>query len=89
MTLQTRTQDREALLQAADECWQAFFFASGAGEDPPIGGVKSLDAWSTDQLIAEVLERRAEDAPSLRLMHRRILRALVIALDNRTASGRE
>jgi len=40
-----------------------------------------LDAWTTDQLLIEVLRRNALDARALRLMHDRTLRARLSARD--------
>lgn len=35
-----------------------------------------LSHWTTDQLLEEILQRRANDAPALRRMQESILRAL-------------
>ena len=73
--------------QAADEPWQAFFFAPELGEERTVAG--GLDSWTTDELLDEVLLRSVEDTPALRLMHRRTLEALLIACDCESPNGRE
>ena len=73
--------------QAADESWQAFFFAPELGEDKTVAG--GLDSWTTDDLLDEVLLRSVEDTPALRLMHRRTLEALIVARDRESPNGRE
>lgn len=50
----------------------------------PIG----LDVWTTEQLLAEVLRRAAEDAPALRRMHGMILQARLTAHDGERATVR-
>jgi len=47
--------------------------------------VNNLDGWTSDELFATVVERGAGDAPTLRLMHGTILRALLAAHDAATA----
>lgn len=80
MTRQTGTQGRET--SEAEESWQAFFAAS----DPT--AVRSPDERTADQLLAEALARSAEDPPALRRMQSTMLRALLIAIDRESASGR-
>ena len=41
----------------------------------------NLEAWTTEQLLAEALERSCQDVPALRQMERLILRALLTAHD--------
>ena len=89
MIQQTQTQGPEPILQAADESWRALLFASNPGEDVPMrAAVTGLDAWATDQLLAEVLERSAEDTPALRLMQSRVLQSLLDALDRDSTTSR-
>ena len=80
MTQQIGTQGLET--SGVEESWQALF----AGSDPT--AVKSLDEWTADQLLAEALERSAEDPQALRRMQSTMLRALLIAIDRESASGR-
>ncbi len=72
--------------QAADEPWQAFFFAPEMGADRIVAG--GLDSWTTGDLLDEVLLRSVADAPALRLMHRRTLEALLVACDRESPNGR-
>jgi hypothetical protein len=58
---------------AQEQSWQACFFA-----DEP----DALNAWTTDELLTEVFGRNAHDAPALRSMQARGLRALLTALDD-------
>ncbi len=80
MTQQTGTQGRET--PGVEESWQAFFAAS----DPT--AVKSPDERTADQLLAEALERSADNPQALRRMQSMMLRALLIAIDRESASGR-
>ncbi len=80
MTQQIGTQGLET--SGGEESWQSFFAAS----DPT--AVRSLDEWTADQLLAEALERSAENPQALRRMQSTMLRALVIAIDRELASGR-
>ena len=48
--------------------------------------VSNLAGWTSDELLAEVLERRAEDVPALRLMQGVLLRALLTAHDRDLAT---
>ena len=80
MTQQIGTQGLEN--SGVEESWQAFFAAS----DPT--AVKSPDERTADQLLAEALERSAENPQALRRMQATMLRALLIAIDRESASGR-
>jgi hypothetical protein len=86
VTQQTRPQAAEPYPQAADEPWQAFFFARELGAETT--AVSSLESWTTDQLLDEVLLRSAADALALRFMQRRMLEALLVARDLESANGR-
>lgn len=44
---------------------------------------KNLDGWTSDELFAEAVERRADDAPALRLMQGTLLRAVLTADEHR------
>jgi hypothetical protein len=89
MIQQTQTQGPEPTLQAVDESWRAILFAGDPGEDVPMRtAVTGLDAWTTDQLFAEVLERSAEDTPALRLMQSTVLQSLLDALDRDSTTVR-
>lgn len=89
MNQQAWTQDLEPFPQAADGFWQAFFFATDSGQERLMtAGPGGLDAWSSDQLLGEVLERSAEDAPALRLMQGKVLRALLTAIDRDSPAAR-
>ena len=46
----------------------------------------NLDGWTSDELFAAALERRAEDAPALRLMQGTLLRAFLTAHDGAVSS---
>ena len=87
MTLQPRTRNSEPTVRVTDEAWQAFFLVSGAEEAPTERGMNDLDTWTPEQLVTEAIERTAEDGPSLRRIQRRILEALLIALDGEAAPG--
>ncbi len=80
MTQQIGTQGLET--SGVEESWRAFFAAS----DPT--AVKSLDEWTADQLLAEVLERSADNPQALRRMQSMMLRTLLIAIDRESASSR-
>ncbi len=86
MSQQTRPQGMEPYSQTADEPWQAFFFARELGAEITVAS--SLDAWTTDELLAEVWTRSADDAAALRLMHGRTIEALIVARDRQSDSGR-
>lgn len=87
MTLQPRTQNSEPYVRVTDEAWQEFFLVGGAEVAPAARGMNSLDTWTPDQLVTEAIERSLEDAPSLRRIQRRILEALLMALDREAAPG--
>ncbi len=80
MTQQIGTQGPET--SGVEESWQAFFGAS----DPT--AVQSPDERTADQLLAEALERSSENPQALRRMQATMLRALLIAIDRESASGR-
>ncbi len=86
MSQQTRPQGIEPYPQAADEPWQAFFFARELGAEITVA--TSLDAWTTDELLAEVLTRSAGDAHALRRMQGRMIEALITARDRQSDNGR-
>ena len=48
--------------------------------------VLSLEAWTTEQLLTEVLKRASGDALALRLMQRMILQARLSAHDRQLAA---
>jgi hypothetical protein len=57
--------------------------------DLPEAGVtvaNNLDGWTTDELFAEAVGRRADDAPALRLMQDTLLRAFLTAHDGAIGS---
>ena len=56
-----------------EEPWQALFST---------GEANGLNAWTTEQLLTEVLSRNTGDAPALRSMQARGLWALLATLDN-------
>jgi hypothetical protein len=72
--------------QTADEPWQAFFFARELGAEITVA--TSLDAWTTDELLTEVLTRSAGDPHTLRLMQGRMIEALITARDRQSDNGR-
>lgn len=58
--------------------------AVGTIADEPITAVISnLDSWTSDELFAETLKRRAGDFPALRAMQELTLRAQLTAHDSR------
>ena len=87
MTQQTPSQGTDHYPQTADEPWQAFFFARELGAEITVA--TSLDAWTTDELLTEVLTRSAGDAHALRLMHRGTIEALITARDRESSNGRK
>ncbi len=87
MSQQTPPQGMEPYPQTADEPWQAFFFARELGAE--VIAANSLDAWTTDELLTELLTRSADDAPALRLMQGRMIEALITARDRESRNGRE
>ncbi len=86
MSQQTRPQAIEPYPQAADEPWQAFFFARELGAEITVA--TSLDAWTTEELLTEVLTRSTDDPHALRLMHGRTIEALIVARDRQSDNGR-
>jgi hypothetical protein len=87
VTQQTQPQGMEPYPQTADEPWQAFFFARELGTE--IAVANDLDAWTTDELLTEVLTRSAGDAPALRHMQGRMIEALITARDRESSNGRK
>ncbi len=87
MTEQTRPQGMEPHPQTADEPWQAFFFARELGAE--VIAANSLDAWTTDELLTELLTRSAGDPHALRHMHGRTIEALITARHRESPTGRE
>ena len=87
MTQQTPSQGMKPYPQTADEPWQAFFFARELGAE--IAVATSLDAWTTDELLTEVLTRSAGDAHALRHMHGMMIEALITARDRESSNGRK
>ena len=45
------------------------------------GLLNSMDRWTTDELLAEVLNRNAADRPALRLLHKTVIGALLTESD--------
>ena len=85
LTLVPPFDDHFLTLQVNPEADARMIEASGRGEGP------SLEAWTTEQLLGEALERSGQDVPALRQMERLILRALLTAHDagqQRLASSR-
>ena len=85
MTLYT-PQGIEPNPEAAHESWQALFFAREYDADTTVEN--RLGAWSTGELLSEVLDRSADDAPALRLMQHKTLQAFLVARDRESANGR-
>jgi hypothetical protein len=79
VTQQDRARNPEPHVALNEDSWQAFFLAPELG--PGGTAVNGLETWPTDHLLTEVLRRRADDAPALRLMQRDVLQALLIAGD--------
>jgi hypothetical protein len=52
----------------------------------PGAGSSNLDGWTSDELFAEAMGRRADDAPALRLMQGTLLRAFLAAHDSAPSS---
>jgi len=86
VTQQTPSQGTDHYPQTADEPWQAFFFARELGAEITVA--TSLDAWTTDELLTEVLTRSTDDSAALRLMHGRTIEALIVARDRQSDNGR-
>lgn len=85
MIRQTRA-DAYPSHQAADDTWLAFFLAPDSEEEPSTRAeAMGLDAWTTEQLLAEVVQRSAEDPPALRRMQGDVLQALLTAIDRQSA----
>jgi len=84
---QTQPEGIEPYPQTADEPWQAFFFAGELGAEITVA--TSLDAWTTEGLLTEVLTRSADDPDALRLMHGRTIEALIIARHRESHDGRK
>ena len=64
-------QTAAKLVQTRDESLSGFF---------PADEEDGLSAWTSDQLLQEVLRRTADDAPALRRMQETVLKALLAAL---------
>jgi len=79
-------QGMEPYPQTADEPWQAFFFARELGAEITVA--TSLDAWTTEELLTEVLTRSNDDPAALRLMHGRTIEALIVARHRESHNGR-
>ncbi len=79
-----------AILAQVVSSWRGALKALGTAEDP--GAVTTvagnLDGWTSDELLAEAVTRRADDAPALRLMQGTVLRALLTAHDRELATDR-
>ncbi len=86
MSQQTLPQGMEPYPQTADEPWQAFFFARELGAETTVA--TSLDAWTTEELLTEVLRRSTDDSAALRLMHGRTIEALIVARRRESHNGR-
>jgi len=57
--------------------------AAGTTAGEPITTIGNLDGWTSDELVAEALRRRAGDFPALRAMHELTLRAQLTAHDGK------
>ncbi len=75
MTQMSKTQNS----LATDESLQTFFLEGDSG---------GLNAWTTDELVTEVVRRASGDAFAVRRAQDTMLRALLVALDSQSASAR-
>jgi hypothetical protein len=57
--------------------------AAGTTAGEPITTIGNLDGWTSDELFAEALRRRAGDFPALRAMQELTLRAQLTAGDGK------
>ena len=73
MTQMLETQNS----QATDESLRAFFLEGDSG---------GLNAWTTDELVTEVVRRASGDPFAVRRAQDTMLRALLVALDSHAAS---
>lgn len=81
------TKRARAILAQVLFSWQDALKALRTAEKPgTVTAVSNLDGWTSDELLAEVLERRAGAAPALRLMQGVILRARLTAHDRSLAT---
>jgi hypothetical protein len=63
--------------QATDESMQEFFLEGDSG---------GLNAWTTDELVTEVVRRASGDPFAVRRAQDTMLRALLVALDSQATS---
>lgn len=76
---ETRERAQEILAQVLSS-WQDAMNVAEPAKAPPSNN-NDLDAWTTDELFAEALTRRAGDGPALRLMQGQTLSAQLTAHD--------
>ncbi len=79
---QSRTKERaQELLAEVLSSWRHALSVVTPGLEPPPDAAGNLDDWTSDELFAEALTRRADDAPALRLMQGLTLKAQLAAHD--------
>jgi hypothetical protein len=76
---QTKERSQEILAQVLSSWRHAMSVVAPLQE--PLSNEDNLDDWTSDELFAEALARRAEDGPALRLMQTLTLKAQLTAHD--------
>lgn len=82
---QTRKRSQEILAQVLSS-WRHAMGVVAPSQDP-LSNEDSLGDWTSDELFAEALARRAGDGPALRLMQALTLKAQLTAHDRGPATG--
>ena len=66
-----------------DDDRQAEHAVGTSADEPKAAAISNLDGWTSDELFAETLKRRAGDFPALRAMQALTLRAQLTAHDGK------
>ena len=84
----TRKRAQEIVAQVLSS-WRDTLKALRSAEEPVQATIpaNNLDGWTGDELFSEALERRAGDAPALRMMQGLTLTAQLAAHDSGPAAG--
>jgi hypothetical protein len=82
---QTKQRAEEILAQVLSS-WR-YTMSVVAPSQTPLSNGDTMDDWTSDELFAEALARRAGDAPALRLMQAQTLKAQLTAHDRGPAAG--
>jgi hypothetical protein len=75
------TMRAQQILAEVLSSWRHALSVVRPGQEPLSNAAGTLDDWTSDELFAETLTRRAGDGPALRLMQGLTLRAQLTAHD--------